>query len=321
MSKMNKFDKVYNRMTSRLFYESTNTLDHNYKIINESKSKTAKEFYNSLIVINSEDNELIFESHEDAQFSKALINKIYNASDFTQIQANEVFDRCSNSIKSKYRIKRNIPMYIFNFSFSKNSKMISTIFYTFKIPFSLKDSTLKEKYDYESNLFKTAYKNAGGLCSDQDEYVLIILNKDKINETIINHEIYHYLQFILEKTETAEIENSKFSEIKELQLSIEDQEYLFDKWEFETHIKVDLINQLDEMYWKFYKDISKAKFIEKFINAVEKDPLTVVYKFISLLLKMKNNDTTSLRLFAACFIINDKEYLLNAIKWLKDSFK
>ena len=212
-------------------------------------------------------------------------------------------------------------MYIFNFSFSKNSKMISTIFHSFKIPFTKQDGTLQEKYDYESNFFKNAYKNTGGLCSDQGEYILIIFNKDKINETIINHEIYHYLQFILEKSETNEIKKSKFNEIKELQLSIEDQEYLFDRWEFETHIKVDLINQLDEMYWNFYKNISKAEFIEKFINAVEKNPLNVVSNFISLLLKMKNNDTTSLRLFAGCYIINDKEYLLRAIKWLKEYFK
>ena len=318
---MKKFDNVYSEIISRLFYENIRTLNHNYRIITESKSKSAEDFYNSLIVINSENNELIFESHKDAQFSKALLNKLYNANDFTQIQANEVFNRCSNSIKSKYKIKRNIPIYIFNFSFSKNSKMISTIFHSFKIPFTKQDGTLQEKYDYESNFFKNTYKNTGGLCSDQGEYILIIFNKDKINETIINHEIYHYLQFILEKYETNEIEKSKFNEIKELQLSIENQEYLFDKWEFETHIKVDLINQLDEMYWNFYKNISKAEFIEKFINAVEKNPLNVVSNFVSLLLKMKNNDTTSLRLFAACYIINDKEYLLRAIKWLKEHFK
>jgi len=312
---------IYFIKPKTLFYENVHTLEHNYRLVPESKSKSAKDFYNSLIVINCENSELIFESHEDPQFSKALLNKLYNATYFTQIQANDVFNRCSNSIKSKYRIKRDIPMYVFNFSFSKNSKMISTIFHAFKLPFSLPDGTLKEKYDYESNFFKNSYKNAEGLCSDQGEYVLVIFNKDKINETIINQEIYHYLQFILEKSEITEIENSKFNEIKELQLSIEDQEYLFDKWEFETHIKVDLINQLDEMYWNFYKNISKAKFIEKFINAVENNPLNVVSNFISLLLKMKNDDTTSLRLFAACYIINDKEYLLRAIKWLKEHFK
>jgi hypothetical protein len=186
---MNKFDNTYNEIKSRLFYERISTLEHNYKMITEIKSKSAKDFYDSLIVIEDGSTGLIFESHKDAQFSKALLNKIYNANDFTQIQANEVFSRCSNSIKSTYRIKRNIPMYIFNFSFSKNSKMISTIFHTFKIPFSLKDGTLKEKYDYERELFKNAYKNAGGLCSDQGEYVLLILNSDKINETIITHEV------------------------------------------------------------------------------------------------------------------------------------
>ena len=96
---MSKSDNVYSEMTSRLFYENIRTLNHNYRIIKESKSKSAKDFYNSLIVINSENNELIFEFHEDAKFSKALLNKLYNANDFTQIQANEVFNRCSNSIK------------------------------------------------------------------------------------------------------------------------------------------------------------------------------------------------------------------------------
>lgn len=72
---MNKFKNVYGEITSKLFYENTRTLDHNYRIITESKSKSAKDFYNSLIVINCENSELIFESHEDAQFSNTLLNK------------------------------------------------------------------------------------------------------------------------------------------------------------------------------------------------------------------------------------------------------
>lgn len=317
----NKFDEVYNQMVARNFYENTKTLSHNYKVITESKSKSAKDFYNSLIEINDKFEKLIIESHDDAQFSKSLINKIYNASDFTQIQAGEVFQRCSKHIKTNYEIKRNIPMYIFNFSFSNNSKMISTIFTSFKIPFSLINGTLKEKYEYESNLFKNAYQNVGGLFSDQDEYALIILNKDKVNENVVNHEVFHYLQIILEKSEVFNNYDRKFNEIKELQLSGDDQEYLFDKWEFETHIKVNLINQLDEMYWKFYQKISKIEFIDKFIKAVEKDPKNVVQTFLQLLIKMKNNDTTCLRLFAACYLINDKDYLLKAIKWLKEEYK
>ena len=67
---------------------------------------------------------------------------------------NKHFKRCSTSIKENYEIRKDIPMYIFNFSFSKNSKMICTIFSSFKIEFSLKDGTLKEKYQYEEQLFK-----------------------------------------------------------------------------------------------------------------------------------------------------------------------
>ena len=73
---MSKSDNVYSKITSRIFYENIRTLNHNYRIITESKSKSAEDFYNSLIVINSENNELIFESYEDAQFSKALLNKL-----------------------------------------------------------------------------------------------------------------------------------------------------------------------------------------------------------------------------------------------------
>ena len=61
---MNKFDNVYDEITSRLFYENIHTLNHNYRIITESKSKSAKDFYNSLIVINSEDDKLIFDASE-----------------------------------------------------------------------------------------------------------------------------------------------------------------------------------------------------------------------------------------------------------------
>ena len=307
---------------ARTFYESINSLNHNYRKIFNINSKTSKEFYNSLIIIdkNVEDN-LIFESHEDATFNKSLLNKIYNAIDFTQIQASEVFNKCSKTIKENYLIKNNIPMYIFNFSFSKNSKMINTIFSSFNIEFSMFNGTLKEKYEYESDLFKKMYQNSGGLCSNQGTCVFIILNKDYINENIINHEIYHYLQIILKKSKTVKKINGKFKEISELQLSENDQEYLFDQNEFETHIKVDLINFLDEMYWKFYKNISKNEFIKKFIKTIEDDPKNVVNNFFTLLLKMKNQDTTLLRLFAACYLIKDKLYLLNALKWLNESFK
>ncbi len=317
---MNKFIKTYfDMINSRLFFESIRTINHNYRKILDIKSKTAQEFYDSVIVIKKDN--LVLESQQNAKFSKSLINKIYNTSDFTQLQASEIFNRCSSNIKENYKIEKDIPLYIFSFSFSKNAKMICNIFSSFNIEFSLKDGSLKEKYNYESELFKNSFKDVSGLCSNQNTCVLMIFNKDMINENVINHELHHYLQIILMKTSNTPNIASHFKDIPELQLSTNDLEYLFDKYEFETYIKIDLVNILTELYHKFYSDISKSKFIDKFIQLVQKDPKNVIKNLFKFLSQMKNQDTTSLRLFAACYLINDKLYLLNSLKWLKESFK
>lgn len=111
---MNKFNKKYNEiLNSRLFYESIKTNTHNYKSIINVYTKTAKEFYNNIIIINDNTNNLILEEHIDLKFNRALINKIFQCNDFTQISANDIFNRCSNSIKSNYTIQKDIPVYIF----------------------------------------------------------------------------------------------------------------------------------------------------------------------------------------------------------------
>lgn len=75
----NNYHEIYQNMirswNARMFYESTSTLEHHYQRIENITSKTAKEFYDSLM-INDKNDSLIFESHEDVQFSKALINRI-----------------------------------------------------------------------------------------------------------------------------------------------------------------------------------------------------------------------------------------------------
>ena len=159
--------------------------------------------------------------------------------------------------------------------------MICSIFSSFKITFSLEDGTLKEKYEYEEKVFKKFYRFSYGLCSDQGTCVIVLLNKDKINETTIMHELNHYLQIILHKDNEVKSVISKFQEIEELQLSEDEQRYLFDKWEFSTYIKVNLVNFLDELYWKFYhmQNLTKRSFIEKFIEEVEKDPKKHNIKF------------------------------------------
>lgn len=318
-----------------MFFENIKTLNHNYKQITTIKSKSAKQFYDSLIVINDINDQYVLlneatSPHQDVQFNKSLINKIYNAPNFTQIQSTEVFERSPNSIKENYSIKLDIPMYIFNFSFSKHPETICSIFSSFNIPFTAdkeKDKqniTLKEKYQIEVEEFKNNVQDAFGLCSDQQTCVLIILNQDRLCEKAVIHELYHYLQIILQKDVSVnkQIQQTvKFSPIPSLQFDQNDLFYLLDKWEFETHIKVDLCNQLQQMYFTCYKHLSKSEFISRFIKAVESDPNNVVTNFFYILIKLKNRDTTPLRLFAACFLLKDKYYLLTAINWLEQAFK
>lgn len=314
---MRKFEKAIN---SRIFYETVfSDFKDNLKSIDPISIKTAAEFYEKLIVIFDENDDVVLEEHQDAQFNRALIDKIFNAQNFTQISANEIFSRCSKSIRTNYSICRDIPLYIFDFSFSKNAKFICSIFSSFNIRFSKLNCSLKEQYDFETELFKNTYENSSGLCSDLGSCVLALFNSDKKTKTTVVHELYHYLQLTLKK-ERSSIERSKFNNIKELQLSVDDLEYLFDSYEFETHIKVDLCNQLDEMYWKFYNDVSKAEFIRHFIAKIKENPKNTVSLFFNKLENMKNDDTTALRLFAACFLVEDKQYLLDAMTWLKASF-
>lgn len=320
---MKEFEKAYRKvMNTRMFYEHAFSDYKNHPIpIDYISIKTADEFYKKIIIIDDDNDNIIFEAHNDAAFNKALINKIFNASSFTQIRPNDVFSRCSDSIKSNYKIQRNIPIYVFDFSFQNNSNFICSIFASFKIEFSKKDGTLKEIYENEAKIFSKRYGDHSGLCADAGTCVLALFNSDKKTETTVVHELYHYLQIILKK-EKHELEKSKFEDIRELQFNVDDLEYLFDDYEFETHIKVNLVDQLEEMYWKFYKqDISKQEFIEQFISFVRKDPFNVVNAFFDKLIDMKHNDTTQLRMFAACFKIKDKQYLLDAIIWLREAFK
>jgi hypothetical protein len=317
---MKKFDETF----TRIFYEQINR--RKVKVKN-TLIKSAEDFYkNSIKIINN----VLIESDETnikkskAKFDKSILNKIFNAQNFTQISANEVFRHSSKYVQENFEIQLDIPLYIFNFSFSKNSKFINTIFQTFSIPFSLKAGTLAEKYQFESNLFKHENEGVNGIIANMGECVLMLLNSDNYNELTIKHELFHYLQIILiESDETNQIKE-KFKSIPELQLTVDDLNYLFDEYEFETHIRVELVAFLNELYWKkFSKKMNKQQFLTQFIKRVEKKPKQVISEFFKDIqeTRIKNIDRyTALRLFAACYLIEDSLYLLNAINWLETEF-
>lgn len=315
---LNKFNNLYNdilnnvELNGRLFYESSNgSIDKpNFSKIQYINISTAKEFYEISIPIK--DNNIINEAHKDAEFSGKLINKIYNAQNFDKI---EYFD-----IYQDFQDKKQIPIYIFKFDFSNPIEIVN-IFRSFNIEYSLTNGTLKEKQEYEINYFKSLYQDCDGIFTYVETCAFIILNIETFTKTTIQHELFHYVQKVSNKNKN-NIEFNENIEINELQLNNDQLRYLFNFNEFETHIKVNLINQLTELYYKKYKDVfSKKQFCSNFIRAVQKDPLNVPSNFLTVLSILKNNDNTSLRLFAACFIIKNKKFLNKAIEWLNDTFK
>lgn len=321
---MNKFNQLY----SRIFYEQVLR-----KLpVNEIQNK---DFYSNLIKINSyhqnfnflyEQFNILNESHEDSKLDKKLINLINKIDNFEQISLQDIYDNISFKLKSKYnlKIKENIPIYVFKFDF-QNPTIIFKIFQMFKIHYQSEDMDLniKQKQQHEINLFKKYVGNSLGLYFHGNKEIMLFLNIQKYNENTINHQIYHLIQDVFNIHINIE-DLKEYQQIKQLQLTKQNLKYLYKKDQFQTHIKVDLINQLEQIYWKFYKDISRNAFISIFIYQSKSNPLSLyTNEIISKIIyeDIKNKDTTSLRLFLSSFLMNDKKWNNLAIKWLKEQFK
>lgn len=294
-------------MDGRLFYESTESTMHspNFSKIAYINISTAEQFYQNTIKIN----DMLLEVHTDIQKYSALSNKIMNANNFKKLQPIELYKQ----------FKIQLPIYIFKFDFANPTEIIN-IFHSFDIKFSLKQGTLKEKHDFEIQAFKQLYKECTGLFTNCGTCTFMFFNINSYTKTTVQHELMHYIQYI-----SSDNEDLLFDEnitLDELCFdSIDKMEYIFDKKQFEAHIKVDLVNQLEQLYYIKYKNkLTKSQFCTNFINFIREQKSAALDKFIPILQKLKNNDTTSLRIFIACFLIKNKKYLNRAIQWLQEAF-
>ena len=285
-------------MNGRLFYESTNGSINksNFSKISYINISTAEEFYEKAIPIK--DDKIINEAHDDANFSSRLINKIFNSQNFDKLENFEIYKKNLKDIKQ-------IPIYIFKFDFSNPDEIIN-IFNSFHIEFSLKNGSLDEKINHEKEKFKSLYQTCNGIFIGLGSCAFLMFNINNFSKSTIQHEMIHYIQYTSNKDDN-EIEFNENVDIPELQLNNEQLKYLFNYKEFEAHIKVDLINQLTELYYKKYKNkFDKKQFCINFIRTVQKDPENAPIKFAIILSNLKNNDNTALRLFAACYTIKNK---------------
>ena len=335
----NNFLHTYNKIlnNTRIFYESINKKDIVVKEV------LFKNFYQHLVKIKDDTydysvifeqfniisnlSDIIFESHFDAELNKKLINLINHTNNFQQIKLSTIFDHISNKLKVKYNLKLNqdMPVYIFKFDFS-NPQIIFKIFCSFNISYQSQNLPAIQAKQIEKETFKKYAGESAGLYYNAGNCLFIFLNTNKdfyYTESTINHQIYHLLQDIF-NIHIDLTDKTDFKEIKSLQLNQQQLKYLYKRDQFENHIKVELINQLEEVYWKFYKNkISKAGFITTFIYQCEVNPHTIYENEIIdkiLFNDLKNKDLTAIRLFLSTFLISDKSWNKLAIKWLKEKF-
>lgn len=323
-------------LNTRIFYQTIlrkniilESLQKNFyqKLVKFSNQKFNDKILFDDFSIDNIFNNLVNEIHQDCKLKKSLINLINKTENFQQIKLSDILNNISNKLKIKYNINlsNDIPIYVFKFDFL-NPTIILSIFKSFNIDYQSKNLNISilEKRQIEQNTFSKNVGEATGLYFNAKNCLLLFLNTNKsnyYNQFTITHEIFHLIQDIF-KIEI-NIDKINLIDIPCLQLSKQQLQYLYSKKEFEVHIKIDLIAQLEQIYWKFYKHISKKTFIEIFILQAAQNPTSIYENEIIekvLYYHVKHEDLTAYRLFLSTFLIKNKKHNNLAIKWLKESF-
>lgn len=185
----------FKELCSRIFYEEALTSPLCCKQKVEFKWIEAAEFYRRAVPIY----DLAVESLSNPSFKQNFLSRVFNAFDFSQFTADEIFSSALPSIKEEINSHEDIPAYVLSFSFSKDSKKICTVFRYFKIHWTLESGTLEEKHKYEAKLFKESFENACGLFVDLGPFSLLLFNDDKKTMSTVNHELMHWFQLICKK--------------------------------------------------------------------------------------------------------------------------
>jgi len=326
----NAYKKVLSNIDSRVFYEYVTGKD----VVEEV---SIKDFYSNVVkfYIDDEKYSIIFdeydiveESHEDTTLQKRLYSLMFDAKDESQIHFSDVFSCISNKLKSEYSLEMtdDFPIYVFKFDFKKPS-YIYRLFKSFgvKCKSSKMKMSLSDRIAFENELFKEEVGDACGLYFNGGNAKFLFLNENeqrRYSESIINHEVFHMIQDMFGIH--ISLKKRRLEEIPELGLSKKDLMYLYKPDEFEVHMKIDLIDQLEEAYWKFFKKETKRAFIEKFIYQTRCSPTNIYENEVNekiIFNEMKHSDLTPIRLFYSTFIIKDKSWNKLAIEWLRESFK
>ena len=154
----------------------------------------------------------------------------------------------------------------------------------------------------------------------------IFLDKNhKQNNTLIEHELYHYFQHIVLNSSNFNDEKTVIKDVKEFQASKETIEYLLSEKEFYAHLSIDLVNNMLKCYLKFYKDKDVNWFLQKYLTEVKNDPLNILKSDIGINFIKITTDISSFIILPLCKIFKLSDLYDNGektfVKHFKQSFK
>lgn len=248
---------------------------------------------------------------EDRKIFSLIAKNIFNAKNGTVFSAKHILEHTPNFDinDGKYA---NIPIVKYAISFKSIDQL--------KIILSKHKKDIPQQYrNFVLNTFDTN-NNSNGLFLASYTTCIIILNKEKSDILTVQHELYHYCQFLSGLNVIESISKFDKNKIKNLQINNSELAYLLAPHEFLTHIDIDLKHQCKAIHKKYYHDISFNEFIDMLINEIKTSKDKFMMSDIGIkFTRVFSFDTSAIRLFIAAFCLELNDLWNDACKRIKET--
>lgn len=239
-----QFDIAYNDLTERILASAYKPL-LNYDYLNKA--------FSSIIV----------ESYDEFDFGNKVLELIEKSKPFVEISFNDILKNVSERFQ---KINKNhinkldyaLPLYVFKFDFT-NATSLKYICKRFNIQLfdGLSNMPIKTQNEVLIRFFREHLYETSGITFKAHSYVFMCLNTNLYDYSTIRHELGHYFQILFNTNiRQTNVISNKFSNY-------------VDKNEFLIQGKIDFVNQMTDVYFKWFKQKSIEEFIQilnEFIN-------------------------------------------------------
>ena len=317
---MQKFINSY----LRIFYEN---------VIGETKYQnqkigiiSLKDFFKNIIIvkdnlINESNNNIILET-KNVDYGNEILNLINNAIFGQQIKKSDILVSLNKNwtFFEKYKNSNSanrIPILVYKFDFSTNECINMFRHLNEDDVNKIGEETLINSF--HENIESTTH----GFINNLGNCIIMCFNKPIYTFITIQHELTHYFQEILNVNLFKSIKNNfNFIDIPELNLTKQQFKklfnYAFSKNEFPAHLYVNIIDDLNFIYEKFYSNISRKEFINTFINDLLKFKKNIFKSKIGKKFYIYINDKSSITILALS--AEFKFHLKTVLKALRSEF-